>query len=165
MRVNPIILSVVCATVVAACGGAAPSAEDIRSVQVVIDARLKEHGELLARKDIEGALRLYTDEVVVRPANSPPLRGHADARRFMTEWFAAMDIKRVEYTTEELEVYADRAYQIGTYTGELQLPGQPEFSDRGSFIALWVRGPDGIWRLHRNIFASSQPAEQSYRAR
>lgn len=165
MRVSRGLIIVVGSVTVASCVAAAPSAGDVSAARSAIDARLEEHGKTLARKDLEAALLLYTDDPIVRPANSPPLRGHAAARAFMTEWFAAMEIKSVKYTTEELELFGDKAYQIGTYEGQLQLPGQAEFSDHGSFMALWVRGADGVWRLHRNIFASSQPADQSYRAR
>ena len=148
-----------------ACAGDGPSNRDQSAAQAAIDRRLAEHAEILTRGDIDAALGLYTDGVVVRPANSPPLRDRAALRTFFSEWFAAMAIKEVRYTTEELTVYGDTAYQIGVYEATLQLAEQPEFTDHGSFMVMWVHGPDGLWRVHRNIFATSQAAEQSYRAR
>lgn len=131
------------------------------AVQAEIERRLEEHAEALGEQDVERCLRLYTDGAVVRPANMEPVRGKDVLRDFFTRWFAAMTIEDGEYVTEELDVYGDRAYQIGTYTGTQVLKDGPDVPDRGSFHIVWKRQADGSWRYHRGIFNTSLPLDET----
>jgi ketosteroid isomerase-like protein len=129
-------------------------------VQTEIEARLARHAQALAQGDVEACLQLYTADAIVRPANMEPVRGHEALREFFSRWFGAMRIHNAKYTTDELEVAGDSAYQIGRYEGEVHANGQAgAFSDRGSFSIVWKRQPDGGWKYHRGIFNSSLPPD------
>lgn len=137
------------------------SGTDAAAVQSEIERRLARHAEGLGTMDVDGCLELYTDDAVVRPANMEAVRGQEQLRDFFTQWFAAMSIQDAVYTSEELEVYEDRAYQIGTYSGtSVPHEGDP-MPDRGSFHIVWKREPDGSWRYHRGIFNSSLPVDET----
>ena len=133
--------------------------QEASEVQAEITRRLEYHAAALGRGDVEAALQLYTWGAVVRPANMEPVRGRDALREFFTRWFAAMTIKDGAYATEELDVYGDRAYQVGTYRGVSQPHGQEGVQDRGSFMIIWERQGDGSWRYHRGIFNSSLPVD------
>lgn len=131
----------------------------VPEVQAEITKRLESHAAALARGDVEAALDLYAVEAVVRPANMEPVRGREALRQFFTRWFAAMTVKDGAYTTEELDVHGDTAYQAGTYRGVMHPHGQPGIQDRGSFVIVWKRQRDGSWKYHRGIFNSSLPVD------
>lgn len=137
------------------------SAQTPASDRADIESRLARHAIALASQNVDEALTLYTDDAVVRPANMEPVSGKAELRAFFTQWFAAMRMKDGKYTTVELDVHGDTAYQWGTYTFTVTPPGQDDVHDRGSFAIVWKRQPDGSWRYHRGIFNSSLPAAET----
>jgi len=135
--------------------------EDTEAVREEISQRLVRHAGALSRGDVDSALQLYAEQAVVRPANMEPVRGHNAIRQFFTQWFAAMSLKDGAYTTEEFDVYDDKAYQIGTYKAVQQPHGQAGVPDRGSFMIVWKRQVDGAWKYHHGIFNSSLPVAET----
>src|SRR5688572_22561555 len=121
------------------------------AIRTDVENRLARHAYALERHDVTTALELYTDDAVVRPANMEPVRGKARLREFFTLWFAAMTLKDASYSSEEFEVFGDKAVHIGTYQGTVVVPGRAPVADRGSFTIVWMRQVDGSWRYHRGI--------------
>ena len=111
----------------------------------------------LVHEDIDGLLANYTEDAVVRANYMAPLRGHAGLRGFLTQLVAVLDIPSLSYHTEGLAIYGDSAWHIVTYQMTSQLAGQPQQSDHGSAIALWVRDASGAWRIQHDIVNSSVP--------
>jgi ketosteroid isomerase-like protein len=72
-------------------------------------------------------------------------------------WFQNVAILRLEYKTEEFWVSGDMAIQIGTAEGTVQPVGATPTSDRNGFMGIWIRGAEGRWRAHRNVFNSHLP--------
>jgi len=150
------LVTILIAVTTAVSGAQAPA-----TVRTEIDSLLARHAVALAAGNVDEALRLYADDAIVRPANMEPVSGKAALRTFFTQWFAAMAIKDGKYTTVELDVHGDTAYQIGTYSATVKPVGEAEVRDRGSFAVVWKRQPDGSWRYHRGIFNSSLPAAET----
>jgi ketosteroid isomerase-like protein len=134
---------------------------DVSHARAEITQRLQQHAVALGRGDVDLALQLYAPEAIVRPANMDPVRGLEALREFFTRWFAAMTVKDGAYATDEFDVHGDTAYQIGTYRGISQPHGQQGIPDRGSFMIVWQRQPDGSWKYHRGIFNSSLPVDRT----
>ena len=159
MRVHTVVLLSACVFALVGCRDSDHSpAADPAVVREEITGRLARHAEALAEADIDAALELYTEDAIVRPANMEPIHGHSGLRQFFSGWFSAMAIQDAAYATEELDVHAGTAYQIGTYTGTLRPHGGAPASDHGSFSIVWKRQPDGSWKYHRGIFNSALPA-------
>ena len=131
------------------------------SIKQKIIEKLENHTTVFEEKNIEKALTMYTSDAVIRAANMDPARGKEELKQFFTNWFGAIDVKDVTYTTEELYVFDNYALQIGNYTAIQQFPNQEEFSDRGSFTILWLKQFDGDWKYHRGIFNSSLPVNET----
>jgi uncharacterized protein (TIGR02246 family) len=106
-----------------------------------------------ARGDAAGLAALYTENGQVLPPNSQVVEGRDAVQGF---WQAVMDmgIKGARLETVEVEGHGDTAVEVGRF----ELLGEGEqILDRGKYIVLWQR--DGReWKLHRDIFNSSQPA-------
>jgi uncharacterized protein (TIGR02246 family) len=158
MQVRSIGTSVV---MVMLCASTVAHSQDLTRLKTDIEARLARHGVALVNSDVAAALSLYADDAIVRPANMEPVRGKDNLRTFFAQWFAAMKIRDVTYTTEEFEILGEKALHIGTYKGTIELPGAAPVADRGSFTVVWKRQPDGAWLYHRGIFNSSLPAAQT----
>lgn len=112
------------------------------------DALLEErYGEML---------ELYTDDAVMMPPNQPALRGKEEIQAFM-EGFPP--VTRIDFDVDEIEGYGDLAYVTGTYAMTLEpgdAPGPVE--DRGKYIEIRRKQPDGRWLLSRDVFNSDLDA-------
>lgn len=112
------------------------------------DALLEEaYGEML---------ELYTDDAVMMPPNHPALRGREEILGFMQGF---PPVSRVDFDVHEIEGYGDLAYVTGSYAMTLEPEGAPgPVEDRGTFIEIRRKEPDGRWLLSRDIFNSDLDA-------
>ena len=105
------------------------------------------------RGDAAGLAALYTENGQVLPPNSQVVEGRDAVQGF---WQAVMDmgIKDARLETVEAEGHGDTAVEVGRF----ELLGEGEqVLDKGKYVVIWQR--DGReWKLHRDIFNSSQPA-------
>jgi ketosteroid isomerase-like protein len=144
------------ATILIAC--AEPSPPNVASVQATIDSLLAHHAELFRGKDVAGLLAAYTDSPVVYSNHALPVRGRGALEPFLAAFTHGGDIQSLSYTTEELAVHGDSAWQILRYRVAVQPTGSSDVvADSGAGFALWVRDASGAWRIHRDIFNSSVP--------
>lgn len=103
--------------------------------------------------DSQGMSGLYTEDGMLLPTGSEPVRGKPDIQAF---WQGAMDmgIKGLGLEIVELEDHGSTAIEVGNYT--LTSEGG-EVIDRGKYVVVWKQ-EDGNWKLHRDIWNSNTPA-------
>ena len=104
--------------------------------------------------DTEGLASLYTREGQILPPGSDVVTGKVAIQGF---WQALLEmgIKSAKLETLELNEYTDTAVEVGKYT----LSGEDDqVLDQGKYIVIW-RQEDGQWKLHRDIFNTSIPAQ------
>ncbi len=106
------------------------------------------------RGDAAGVAALYTTDAQLLPTHSDFVTGAEAIRAF---WQGAMDmgIKEAKLETVEAEGHGDTAIEVGKYT---LLAEGGQVADAGKYMVIW-RKVDGVWKLHRDIWNSSQPAE------
>jgi uncharacterized protein (TIGR02246 family) len=104
------------------------------------------------RGDAAGLAALYTEDAQLLPPNADFVTGRAAVQAF---WQALMDrgIKAMQLITGELEDHGDTGIDVGRY--RLFGKGGQEF-DQGKYIVI-LKQVDGEWKLHRDIFNSSNP--------
>jgi uncharacterized protein (TIGR02246 family) len=106
----------------------------------------------LLKQDFEGMAELYTQDAVVMPPNHPVVRGKKEMLDFMR---AFPRVTRAEFQVDEIDGYGDIAYVTGRYAMTLQPEGAPKpIDDRGKYIEIRRKQPDGSWLLARDIFNS-----------
>jgi len=133
-------------------------APDPADVQRVLDSLLRDHARLFVAGQADSLLAVYTDDPVVYSNHAPPVRGRTDLRVFLEAFTSAGDVRSLEYQTRELAVSGDSAWQIVTYRVSFVPTGATEaVADSGTGFALWLRRPDNVWLIHRDIFNSSVP--------
>lgn len=110
--------------------------------------------ERFARGDSEGMAGLYTEDGQILPPNAEPMSGHAAIAGFWA-MVMGMGIKTADLTTVEVEgTPGDAAVEVGRY--ELG-DGDGNTLDRGKYMVVW-KHDGGSWKLHWDIWNSSQPA-------
>lgn len=109
--------------------------------------------DAFARGDARGVAACYTAEGSVLPPGSDAMQGQVAIATF---WQGAMDagIASARLDTVEVEGGEAAAYEVGRYT----LTGRDgKQLDQGKYIVIWHR-EGGAWRLHRDIWNTSQAA-------
>lgn len=123
-----------------------------------ITKQLDCYEEALNASDIDGLLRLYTDDAVVMPPNSPPSVGRAAVRDAYRLVFA--DIKlSLHFSIEEMrQLSPEWAYVRTQSKGTVEI-----LSSKGAAVPeanqemfLFHRDVDGQWRIARYMFSSTR---------
>ena len=125
-------------------------ADDIRSR---IEAGNKAFGEAFRRHDSAAMANLYTAEAQLLPAGSDFVRGTAAIRAFWQSVFD-MGLEDGILETVEVEAHGDTAIEVGRY--RLTAAGGAP-ADTGKYIVIW-KNDRGSWKLHRDIWTTSQTA-------
>ncbi|KPJ95745.1 MAG: hypothetical protein AMS18_02335 [Gemmatimonas sp. SG8_17] len=103
--------------------------------------------------DAAGIADLYTGDGQLLPAQSDFVTGRDAVQAF---WQGAMDmgLKEAKLETVELEDHGATAIEVGRYT--LFAEGE-QVVDAGKYLVVW-KNEAGSWKLHRDIWNTSQPA-------
>jgi uncharacterized protein (TIGR02246 family) len=109
-------------------------------------------------RDFARLVELYTDDAVVLPPNHPVIRGREAIAGYMATF---PPVAALRFEVDEIDGRDDVAYVIGRYEMTLLPPDrQQPVHDRGKFIEIRLRQPDGRWLLHRDTFNSDLPPAQ-----
>ena len=112
------------------------------------------------RGDAEGAAAYFTDDAVMSPAEQSDVNGRAGVRAFFANFLAGNAVSYFTTQPTAIEVCDSLAYERGTFAWAFVPRGQPSVMLRGRYSTMWVRGGDGIWRIHRyleNLIPNSAP--------
>lgn len=111
-------------------------------------------GAAFARGDTAAIAACYTPDAQLLPAQSNVIAGRPAIEEF---WRGALGMGLNGATLETLEVFhssgAPTATEVGRYT---LTTGDGQVADRGKYIVVWQQDAAGQWRLHRDIWTTSQ---------
>jgi ketosteroid isomerase-like protein len=62
------------------------------------------------------------------------------------------DVRDVVLTTQEVDVFGDVANEVGIISATAPSEDGGRVQWAGKYVAVWKRGGDGTWRLHRDIW-------------
>lgn len=108
--------------------------------------------------DAQALGRLVTVDVVLMPPHQEPVTGPQE----VINWFAGV-VKQartvaVGIPDREVIVAGDFGIERGSFTWKVApTGGGSHIEDRGHFLAIWQRQPDGSWKVKRNIWNSTLP--------
>jgi uncharacterized protein (TIGR02246 family) len=142
-----------CAAQQSSVSGSSRRADAVRAQIEQADVRFS---EAYNRGDAAAVAAMYDADAMVLAPNAPPMRGRQNIEAF---WSGARQqgIKSVSLTVNSVEVSGNHAIELGNYTLVIQPTGQPEMTDRGKYMVVWKRQPDGAWMLYRDMFNTSMP--------
>jgi ketosteroid isomerase-like protein len=115
-------------------------------------------GEGIRKGEAAAVGALYTEDALLMPPNFEMIRGQSSTQGF---WGGAikMGVKDAVLTTVELTELGNLVHEVGNYALKIQPEGQAAFEDKGKYIVLWKKMPDGSLKMHRDIWNSSLPAK------
>ncbi len=109
--------------------------------------------------DLDGVVSYYSDDAVVLPPNAPAA---TDKQSIRTLWagLAAPNVS-ISWQASKVEVAksGDLAYSIGTYTDSVKDPQGKLISDKGKFVEVWKKQPDGGWKVVVDTYSSDLPVQ------
>ena len=106
----------------------------------------------------DSLLALMTEDVVIMPPNEPILRGKPAVRDWYGKFVGMMRTTGLTVANRELLIGGDYASEIATFEwGLVSREGGPAITDRGSYIQIWQRQPDGRWLFSREVWNSTAP--------
>lgn len=116
-----------------------------------IEATLKTFSMSLNGGDAAGVAAHYTDDAALLPPNTARIDGREGIQG---AWQAVIDagVRDVALTTQEVDVFGDVANEVGTISATAPSEDAGRVQWAGKYVAVWKRGGDGIWRLHRDIW-------------
>lgn len=120
---------------------------------------LRQNDQLFATsanaKNFAAAAALYLDDASLLLPNSPAVQGKQQIQKWMTDNPPISD-----FAVEPVDIdgRGDVAYVRGNYSLTMTPPGGAAVHDRGKFIEIWRKQPDGSWKIRWDIFNSDLPA-------
>lgn len=124
-----------------------------------IENNLKKMSKLVPKGDSVGLASHYSMDTVVMSPNTEVIHGRAAVKAFWDYGFKEFGYKEMSFKTEEVVGLGDYAMEHGTYTFKAQPKGMGIMEDRGKYITIWKRAPEG-WLIHWDIFNSSLPPQK-----
>ncbi len=121
--------------------------------RAAIDAANQKFMAAFGRHDSAGIASLYTTNGQVFPSNSDIVTGAAGIQAFWQGAFG-MGLKEAALETVELDVQGETAIEVGRY---ILKADRGAVADQGKYIYIWKHS-GGTWKMHRDIFNTSQPA-------
>ena len=99
----------------------------------------------------------YAEGGRLLPPNGPMVRGRKGIEEFF-KGARAMGMKSIALVPVDIGFDADLAYEVGTYTIELQPKGGEAAKDVGKYVIVLRRQADDSWQIAADIFNSDAPA-------
>ncbi len=129
------------------CGAPPTNVADVRKAVEEADAQQM---AAFASKDIAAMTANYAPDAVIMPQNGPAVSGKENLEASFKEMSNTMsDLK---WSITKFDASGDIAYEVGTYTANIQMPGMPAMTDKGKFVTVWKRQADGKWLIVVDIF-------------
>jgi ketosteroid isomerase-like protein len=99
----------------------------------------------------------FAQDIVMMAPNMPAVAGADNVRQAMRGFFDAFEVQ-IRYTTEEILVTGDWAFDRGTFSQTLTPNGGGvALKETGKYLWLYRKTPDGAWKQARVIWNSSDP--------
>jgi len=118
-----------------------------------IRSALDEYVSAALRQDWDRFTRVFDPQSLCMPAGAPAMSSH-DAIRAFYDAFPPLD--SLSLIPESFEAAGDLVVEVGQYdfsSGSIR--------DRGKYLHVWRRQPDGAWKLYRNIANSDHAPAQA----
>jgi len=148
---------VLAALLVFAASGCAPKVdvEAERAALLQVDA---DWAKAAVAKDLERTVSFLADDAVMLPPNAPIMTGKDAIGKLWSELFAAPGFA-ISWQASQAAVASagDLGYTHGTYEGTMTDPEGNPVTDRGKYVTVWKKQPDGTWKVVADIWNSDLP--------
>jgi uncharacterized protein (TIGR02246 family) len=136
------------------CGSKPTTAADETAVRQTL-AGIEQQ---INRGDI-GFVNVFANDAVIIAPSAPDIVGLDAIRKMYTE-LMKQDSMTVHFSTEEVAVSGDTAFEHGTYTLRVadKATGRVLQDVKNKHVHIFKRQPDGTWKTWRMMVSSAEPA-------
>jgi uncharacterized protein (TIGR02246 family) len=105
-----------------------------------------------ATRNLERYISFYADDASLFWPGTPIVSGKAAIRELMNAFFA-MPSFSLSFQTVKVHISqsGDLAYSYGINTVTLTAPGGNAVSDKGKYLTVYKKQPDGTWKVVADI--------------
>ncbi len=109
-------------------------------------------------KDLERRLLCFAQDASMFPPGGAMAAGKEAIRALLSQLYANPGFA-ISWQTTKVEVSraSDLAWCSGTYELTLNDPKGKPITDRGKYVTVWKKHPDGSWKAVAEIWNSDQP--------
>lgn len=108
----------------------------------------------------DSLLALMANDVVLMPPNEPVLKGKEAVRAWYDRFLTELRTSDLRTTDREVLIGGEWATELAGYEWTVvPVAGGPPTTDRGNYIQVWHREPDGRWLFARELWNSTGPPE------
>lgn len=137
----------------------AAAAKADEAIAVAIKQQLQSYEQALNKSDIDAVVKLYAEDSVFMPQNSPAAVGRDAVRTAYRHVFDAIKLD-IRFEIDEIRPLSnDWAYARTHSTGTLKLLAgdKAQLPEANQELFILRRGEDGQWRFARYIFSATNP--------
>ena len=126
----------------------APKPPDVAEVRKAIEAMTAKSEQDMVAGTWDTTLANYTDDAVSMPDFMPMAKGKQAIKEEYTRMMGSgMKFTKVDFTTMEVNVSGEYAYEIGTYTMTFEMPPMGQMTDAGKYVTVYQQAKDGSWKV------------------
>ena len=138
---------------------AAPAKSD-EAVEAAITQQLQSYQQALNNSDVEAVMKLYTDDSVLLPQETPTVGGSKAVKQFYVGTFKAIKID-LKFQIAEVQVVSNEwAFLRTTSSGTMKILATGNEVPARTQELFVLRQEDGQWKLARYSFSSTLPPAQ-----
>jgi ketosteroid isomerase-like protein len=118
-------------------------------VQAVAKA-VRSYGDAWLANDVAAITSHLDENAVISVPPQPDIKGRAAARELWGKVLATSKVKKLTLREDPITVSGDLAVVPGEFDETVEVQGQTEPTRlNGRYLAIWLRGSDGAWRILR----------------
>lgn len=111
--------------------------------------------------DLEKTLSFYSNDAIVLPPNQPAITTRDGIRDMWKQILADMTSMSWKATRIEVAKSGELGYVTGTYEMTIKDATGTPINDRGKYLEVWEKLPDGAWKCGADMFSSDLPMPAS----
>jgi ketosteroid isomerase-like protein len=110
-------------------------------------------------KDVNKTVSFYSDDAIVLPPNEAMKTTKEAIRKIWKDLLESPGLV-ISWTTTKVKVAksGEMAYSSGTYELSMSDASGNLVKDRGKYLAVWEKQPDGNWKCGADMWNSDLPA-------
>jgi uncharacterized protein (TIGR02246 family) len=156
------VLLFVVALAMSGCSGSEHSTQTEASAsQAELGQMNRDFAAALNAKDAKAAAALYTEDAILIPPGEPLVRGREAIEEYWKGAIESGGVRDVSVETIDALSSGSLGYETGSYELTANGPDGEAVTDRGRYIEVLRREPDGRWLSTHGIWNASPAAPQA----
>jgi ketosteroid isomerase-like protein len=138
-----------CASPPADKGASTPADED--AIARTLTQLDDEWSSSAATGNADSVAAYYAEDAIAYPPDQPVAVGRAAAQKVWASYFADSTFK-ISWKTEHAGGAGDLGFTSGTYEDSFRKPDGSLVEEKGKYVCVWGKQPDGTWKAVHDIW-------------